>query len=209
MRAKLSIPHFLVFLCSLPATGCLATLHAPPREASRPLTGSPASTPFATPTTPVTQGNRYAQTSPQFGALQLPSTQPRFFKQITPTAWRTRVPAVQLFPLIVRSLSESYIVRKSDNRIMTVQTDWDKFFLGGRLFRNRLSVSLFQVSRQEAELVINNKVEYFQQESENKAFGESDWIPTQDITNEKEQLITSLSHVLHSISLSAHSHGRR
>ena len=131
------------------------------------------------------------------------TAKPSYFKQINASTWRTRIRANVLYPLIVRHLSESYILKTSDSRAMNIQTDWDKFFIGGRLFRNRLSVSLFQLSAQDTELVVNNKVEYFQQPDEAAAYGESDWIPTQDITNEKSSLIEGLGKILHAINLSA------
>ena len=148
-----------------------------------------------------TQPNPKFQSRSFLSGNFLPKT---FFKQISPTSWRSRIQATKLFPLIQRHLMKSYILLQSDHVTHNIQTDWDKFFLGGRLFRNRMSVSLFQVSLQETEIVITNKLEYFQQEEERQSFGESDWIPTQDITNEKIQLIQSVSHTLNAMNTAAH-----
>jgi hypothetical protein len=128
---------------------------------------------------------------------------PQYFRQINDNTWRTRFPANTLYPLILRHLSGSYIIQSSDPRALSIQTDWDKFFLGGRLFRNRLSVNLFQVSQQDSEIVINNKVEYFLAKEEGLGSGEADWIPTQDVTNEKAQLIDSLGRIALSMHRSA------
>lgn len=134
-----------------------------------------------------------------------PAQPPVFFRPINPNTWRTRIPAASLYPIIVRHLSESYVIRNSDARSMSIQTDWDKFFIGGRLFRNRLNISLFQLAGLECEMVVNNKVEYFQASEENSAYGESDWIPTQDVTNEKKQLLEALSRILHAMNVASRS----
>lgn len=105
------------------------------------------------------------------------------------------MPAAALYPLLLRQLSSNYILLSSDPRAMSVQTDWDKFFLGGRLFRNRLSVTLFQVSGGESEVLVNNKVEYFRSPDERTGTEDADWIPTQDITNERADLIESLTRI--------------
>lgn len=124
------------------------------------------------------------------------SVAPRtFFRQVSENSWRSRIPAASLYPLVLRQLSGSYIILANDARSMSIQTDWDKFFVGGRLFRNRLSVSLFPISTVESELVVMNKVEYFRSPEERSGMGEADWIPTQDVTNEKVELIESLSRI--------------
>lgn len=128
---------------------------------------------------------------------------PTYFKQVSSSAWRCKVPADQLFPLVARHLSGSYILAKTDAGSRTIVTEWDKFFIGSRLFRNKISINLFPVSPLETELLIMNKLEYFQQNSERQAFGESDWIPTQDITNERAQLVESLSQQLHALNLAS------
>ncbi len=104
---------------------------------------------------------------------------------------------------MLRHLSESYVIRTNDPRNMSIQTDWDKFFIGGRLFRNRLNISLFQLAGLDCEMIINNKVEYFQASEESSAYGESDWIPTQDVTNEKKQLIESLTRIFHAMNVAS------
>lgn len=152
--------------------------------------------------------SRSADSSDQTPWLSGPAqaNRPTYFKQVAPSAWRCKVPADQLFPLVARHLSGSYILAQTDAGSRTIVTEWDKFFIGGRLFRNKMSVSLFPVSPLETELLIMNKLEYFQQNSERQAFGESDWIPTQDVTNERAQLIESLSQLLHALNLASATH---
>ena len=130
----------------------------------------------------------WAPTGPQ-------APQWQYFRQISDSSWRTWMPAATIYPLLLRQLSSNYIILSSDPRALSVQTDWDKFFLGGRLFRNRLSVTLFQVSGGESEVLVNNKVEYFRSPDERTGADDADWIPTQDVTNEKADLIESLTRI--------------
>jgi hypothetical protein len=138
------------------------------------------------------------------GLNPLPATQSQvFFRPINHNTWRTRIPASSLYPIVLRHLSESYVIRTNDPRNMSIQTDWDKFFIGGRLFRNRLNISLFHLAGLDCEMIINNKVEYFQASEESSAYGESDWIPTQDVTNEKKQLVESLTRIFHAMNVAS------
>jgi hypothetical protein len=154
---------------------------------------------------PAKRSNRIADSSagvPQVGS-PISGPRPTYFKQVAPSAWRCKVPADQLFALVARHLSGSYILAQTDSGSRTIVTEWDKFFIGSRLFRNKISVNLFAVSPFETELLVMNKLEYFQQSSERQAYGESDWFPTQDITNERAQLIESLSSLLHALNLAS------
>ena len=74
---------------------------------------------------------------------------------------------------------------------MTLQTDWDKFFIDGRLFRNRIHVSVFPVGPKQTEVVIRNSLEYFSGVSESVADtgSEGHWLPSPDITNEVANLV--------------------
>lgn len=197
------------------ASGCLVppgmTVHSQPR-----MSGLPALNAESPNTYPQDQArvnpratrefNENQSQHPNWNAQRLASNDPftgnltpTFFQPVKDNTWRTRVPALVLFPLVVRHLSESYIVSSTNPATFSVQTDWDKFFIGGRLFRNRMNISMFQVSPSMTEIVINNKVEYFQSANEQANYGDSDWIPTQDITNEKTSLIENLSQSLQAI----------
>jgi hypothetical protein len=143
-----------------------------------------------------------AEGIPGLNPLPAPLSQV-FFRPINQNTWRTRIPASSLYPIVLRHLSESYVIRTNDPRNMSIQTDWDKFFIGGRLFRNRMNISLFQLAGLDCEMIINNKVEYFQASEESSAYGESDWIPTQDVTNEKKQLVEALTRILHAMNVAS------
>lgn len=145
--------------------------------------------------------SRLSQNLPGSHEFALQGPQVSFFKAITESVWRTRIPARDLYPLLQRTVSQSYIIRHQDPRSLSIQTEWDKFFIGGRLFRNRMSLNLFQVGPGLIELVVNNKVEYFRDAGHDASGQENSWIPTQDITNEKQKLIENLNTSLNALRL--------
>jgi len=102
--------------------------------------------------------------------------------------WRTSFHPNMVFGIMARILSQTYIVSSADRKNLNLQTDWDKFFIDGRLFRNRLSVIVFPVGERQTEVVIKNMVEYYtgnpSKQEENAA-----WLPSPDITDEVYKLV--------------------
>jgi hypothetical protein len=74
---------------------------------------------------------------------------------------------------------------------MTLQTDWDKFFIDGRLFRNRVHLSVFPIGPKQTEVVIRNSLEYFSGSGEALADSgsEGQWLPSPDVTNEVAAIV--------------------
>lgn len=109
--------------------------------------------------------------------------------------WRSGMEPVALFNMISRLLAQRYLIQNVDRRSLTISTDWDKFFIEGRLFRNRLSVSVFPVGLRQTEVVIKNSVEYYSG-SPNAADSNNsvvNWYPTPDITDELPRVVDSLN----------------
>jgi hypothetical protein len=104
--------------------------------------------------------------------------------------WRTAANPLIVYGIISRLLSQNYIISSSDRKSMNIHTDWDKFFIDGRLFRNRMSVSVFPVGNRQTEVVIKNSVEYYSgsvgKQEENTA-----WLPSPDLTDEVSKLVES------------------
>ena len=114
--------------------------------------------------------------------------------KIEGNTWRTAVPATRVFSLIGRALSQTYLVSRVDRRNLTVQTEWDKFFIDGRLFRNRVVVSVFPVGPRQTEVVIRNNLEYFSgTPGRPEDMSESAWLPSPDITDEVVRLVDSVN----------------
>lgn len=117
-------------------------------------------------------------------------TSPLLFQRLDKNTWRVATSAPMLFQTIAKILSQTYIIAKTDRQTLSLSTEWDKFFVDGRLFRNRVSINVFPLNQRNADLVIKNNIEYYTQTAlqvdENSP---TQWLPTQDITDELERIL--------------------
>ena len=114
--------------------------------------------------------------------------------KIEGNVWRTNLNAAQVYSTLSRIVSQSYMVTQADRRNLNIQTDWDKFFIDGRLFRNRISVSVFPVGTRQTEVVLKNTIEYFSgQAGKADDMNAQAWLPSPDITDELPRIIDSLN----------------
>lgn len=117
--------------------------------------------------------------------------------------WRTALPATRVFSLLGRSLSQNYILSRVDRRNLSLQTDWDKFFIDGRLFRNRFVVSVFPVGPRQTEVLIRNTLEYFSGAAgQPGSQTDGDWLPSPDITDEVAKLVDNVNLQIQNAALS-------
>lgn len=108
--------------------------------------------------------------------------------------WRTGLGPAQAFNMLARILSQDYILAASDRKNLNLQTDWDKFFLEGRLFRNRLSITLFPLGPRQTEVVVKNTVEYFAgNPNKPEESSSSAWMPSPDLTDEVARIVDSIN----------------
>ena len=134
--------------------------------------------------------------SPIFGAMPSPAgfAAPLELTNIDGNIWRSGMEPVALFNMASRLLAQRYLISNVDRRSLTISTDWDKFFIEGRLFRNRLSVAVFPVGSRQTEVVIKNIVEYYSgSPNGTEASQVVNWYPTPDITDELPKVIDSLN----------------
>jgi hypothetical protein len=109
-------------------------------------------------------------------------------------SWRTGLPATRVFALLGRSLSQAYILTRVDRRNLSLQTDWDKFFIDGRLFRNRFVVSVFPIGPRQTEVLIRNNLEYFSGAAgQSGSQADGDWLPSPDVTDEVAKLVDGVN----------------
>jgi hypothetical protein len=118
-------------------------------------------------------------------------TPPALLTQVSGNVWRSSVSASRVFSVVSRLLAQSYVLSRIDNKNLSVQTDWDKFFIDGRLFRNRVHVSVFAIGARQTEVVVRNNLEYFSgtNDKSTDSTGDGQWLPSPDITNEVATLI--------------------
>ncbi len=110
--------------------------------------------------------------------------------KINDTTYRSALPSQLVFNMIARQLSKNYILSAVDRKSLTATTDWDKFFIDSRLFRNRMSVIVFPVANRMTEVVIKNNVEYFSGTSIDSNEN-GNWLPSPDLTDEVQKLVNS------------------
>lgn len=116
-----------------------------------------------------------------------------YFQKVAQGVWRTPLPASEVFQVCAKLLSTHYILERADDEKFLL-TQWDKFYIQGRLFRNKMSVSIFPINVRETEIVVKNNVEYHAPEMMAKSVSEEyQWLPTQDITDEIKRFVDGLN----------------
>jgi hypothetical protein len=124
------------------------------------------------------------------GLAQPMVNSPLLFQRLDRNTWRVATTAGHLFQTIARVISQSYIISQADRRALSLSTEWDKFFIDGRLFRNRISVNVFPYSARSADLIIKNNIEYYTQTAQKTDENNpTQWLPTQDVTDELDRVL--------------------
>lgn len=107
-----------------------------------------------------------------------------------PGVWRIGLPAQETYRIVATVLAQSYIIARSDATQYTVATEWDKFFVESRLFRNRVHAAVFPLGPRETELVIRNVVEYYAgDQAQGAVVEDAGWLPCPDVTNEVRTIV--------------------
>ncbi|MBM3381499.1 MAG: hypothetical protein FJY29_03565 [Betaproteobacteria bacterium] len=115
---------------------------------------------------------------------------PLLFQRLDKNTWRVATTAPQLFQTVAKILSQSYIISRADRQTLSMSTEWDKFFIDGRLFRNRISINVFPYNQRASDLVIKNNIEYYTQTAQKVDENDpTQWLPTQDVTDELERIL--------------------
>lgn len=117
----------------------------------------------------------------------------RELQKVENNVWRTSSHPSGVFSILVKLLSQNYILRNIDRRNFSLTTDWDKFFVEGRLFRNRINVTVFPLSNKQTEVIVRNFVEYYSGNPQNTEESVSSWLPSPDITDEVTRIVDSMN----------------
>lgn len=154
----------------------------------RPIRGGEA---LQTPSALLPQlNNAMSGNSAATGLAQPMVRSPLLFQRLDKNTWRVATTAGHLFQTIARILSQTYIIAQADRHALSLSTDWDKFFIDGRLFRNRISINVFPHSARSADLIIKNNIEYYVQNAQKiDENSPTQWLPTQDVTDEVDRVL--------------------
>lgn len=110
--------------------------------------------------------------------------------RISDSTYRSHLPPLLVYNMVAKQLSKNYILSSADRKNLSITTDWDKFFIEDRLFRNRMSVTVFPVANRMTEVVIKNNVEYFSGQVHDSSTDNS-WLPSPDVTDEVQRLVSN------------------
>ncbi|MBX9703766.1 MAG: hypothetical protein K2X39_06400 [Silvanigrellaceae bacterium] len=128
----------------------------------------------------------------QFGGE---STQPLNYNggiglvHIKGNSWRTSLHPALVFGVMSKIISERYVISGIDRKNLNLKTDWDNFFISGRLLRNKININIFFINKRQTEIIIKNVVEYYS--GDPFKTDANSWLPSPDITDEVAKLVDS------------------
>ena len=142
-----------------------------------------------------TQGNSVPPYPGQMGTAEQGNPPGYELRKVDGNIWRTGLEPPGVYQMVAKLVSQNYVIAAADRRNFTLSTDWDKFFIEGRLFRNRLSVSVFPVGIRRTDVVIRNVVEYFDGRTNrtDEDIATGSWLPSPDLTDEVPRIIDHLN----------------
>jgi hypothetical protein len=120
--------------------------------------------------------------------IQPPVERSMPMQKVGANTWRTNFSAGVAYQALTRVLSQSYVLASNNKKQMKLSTQWDKFLIDGRLFRNRVEVSVFPVTARSTEVVIQNVVQAYEGDNSVNLI-DSNWIGTPDVTNEVQRIV--------------------
>ena len=127
---------------------------------------------------------------------KLPLRDSYYLTRIDKNTWASNLAPHELLAVMARQVSEKYEVLSVDRKNLVVATNWDKFLIRNRLFRNRLHIILFPIKKNYTEIVLRNEVEYHSEVRYTKDKAFDVWVPTQDVTKELYNIFKVTKHAL-------------
>lgn len=103
---------------------------------------------------------------------------------------RFRLPFQSVWDGAIEVLLKNYNLNIVDQKSGVITTEWDSFYLGEHIYRNKVSVRIKRVSWDLVDLVAYNNVEVLQTD---KAAGPSVWLPTNQGPQEIGRIIQNMA----------------
>lgn len=91
-------------------------------------------------------------------------------------------------------LMRNYNLTIVDEKSGVITTEWDSFYLSGDVFRNKISMRIINLGRNNVNVSLVNNVEYLKSGEENMAG--SIWLPGEDQVGEINRIIQNMAIVL-------------
>lgn len=131
------------------------------------------------------------------GATLAPQTVPTAslsIQETGPSSYKIPAEALHVWDATVDILVQSYNINLTNKETGLITTEWDSYYLGKDVFRNKLSVRLRSLSPYETVLTVHNNVESLSQGSQRNY--QPVWLPAGDKTNEVKRIIGNLALLL-------------
>jgi hypothetical protein len=124
-------------------------------------------------------------------SLKKPATQNKAIKKtvqkLDHKTYRYQVERLKVWKAILDIISPDYNVTVVDLKSGIITTDWDRYYLDGKAFRNRITLRTKRVGKKETTLIINNKVERLK---------DNNWLPSKKESEEVNRIVYNLSKML-------------
>lgn len=99
----------------------------------------------------------------------------------------------QVWNAALRVLIHNYNLNIVNKESGIITTEWDSFYLGEKIYRNKISLHLVAVGWGAVDLIIHNNIEILFTPFHSKSTGGLAWIPTRDITKEVSRVVHNMA----------------
>ncbi len=122
--------------------------------------------------------------------------------QVDPNTFHFKLAEAEVWETVLDVLMRNYSLAIVDRNSGVLATDWDSFYLGKAVFRNKLSfrVKKTNLSRHEAafevDLTVHNSVEKLSDSTQGAVSLGAVWLPAQDPIEEVHRVIQNMAMLL-------------
>jgi hypothetical protein len=139
--------------------------------------------PVTAPQIPLPEGKAQATPAPKQATIFAIDNQTFKFMLKGEKVWEAAI------DLLLRNYNLTIVDRESG----VITTEWDSFFLDGKVFRNRISLRVRRIAAEQTELIILNNVESLR---DGTGASSSVWLPSEDKAGETARIVQNLALVL-------------
>lgn len=115
---------------------------------------------------------------------------------VDPYTYRFVLNDAEVWDAMLDVLLRNYNLTIVDKNSGVIATEWDSYYLGRGVYRNKISIRFKRVSQQHSDVTFHNTVERLRDASQaGGAFG-AVWLPVQDPVNEVQRIIQNVAIIL-------------
>lgn len=102
----------------------------------------------------------------------------------------------EVWDTAINVLLRNYNLTIVDRNSGVITTEWDSYFLEKDVYRNRLSLRIVKLSRDQVEMVVHNNVERLRDASQATNTVGAVWLPAEDRGNEVGRIVQNMALLL-------------